>query len=181
MALFGSGKAEADAVSVLLDAANARISRAVLLGQQSGGIGGAASAASPGATAFAAVEMTDAGFWKGGSGQQQQQKQPPVPPADLLTLAAARGPANLKARPGADRAAARQEATFGVASEDFDFAAAAAGGGGFAAAAMGGEAGGGGGGGGAGRVEAGAGGRRWTVYALVIAALAILLADWVSS
>ena len=30
-------------------------------------------------------------------------------------------------------------------------------------------------------VDAGAGGRRWTFYALAIAALAILLADWVSS
>ena len=106
VALFGGPHgADADAVSALLDAANARVSQAVLLGQS-----GAAVPAGSAATAFAAVEMTDAGFWKGGA--------PARPPADLLALAAARGPANLKARPGADRAAARQEAALGVAGGD---------------------------------------------------------------
>ena len=92
---------------------------------------GQSSAASGAATAFAAVETTDAGFWKGSNRQPM--------PSDLLTLAAARGPSNLKARPGADRAAARQEATLGVAGvgdDDDDVAAAVA-----AAAVASGEAG----------------------------------------
>jgi len=111
VALFGSRKAEAEAVSVLLDAANARVSRAVLLGQS----GASPAGDNAGGTAFAAVETTTTGdgFWKGGGAGPKA-----APPTDLLALAASRGPANLKARPGADRAIARQEATLGVAVDD---------------------------------------------------------------